>query len=313
MEEGISRGWGELSQCAVGELDEFRVYLLADKGVVADVATNYVRWSREFVVGLTRAGGAVDWSGADAAEANRYVAARGRGYARKTVGVLATAVRALLAWAYLTGRIPRRCDSAVLRPADWQASSLPRALSQEQMGSLLDAVGQFERTPAAVLRDRATLLLLSRLGLRSGEVAGLRVDDIDWRAGLITVRGKGRQSTLPLPVDVGEALVAYLRAGRPGGHPGREVFTTAQPPLGPWSAHAVTHMVGRAARRAGLGTVHAHRLRHTAATRVLAEGGSLADVSQLLGHARLQTSAVYAKTDLLSLRGLVVPWGVVDR
>jgi site-specific recombinase XerC len=209
MEDRIGRGWGELSRCGAVELEEFRAYLLTDKGVVPDVATNYVGWAREFVVGLTSPEGIVDWAAADGAAANRYVAARGRGYARKTVGVLATAVRALLAWAYLTGRLARRCDGAVLRPADWQASSLPRALSEEQVGALVDAVGRFERTPAAVLRDRAALLLLRRLGLRAGEVAGLRVDDIDWRAGLVTVRGKGRQSTLPLPVDVG--IVGYIR------------------------------------------------------------------------------------------------------
>jgi site-specific recombinase XerD len=190
-------------------------------------------------------------------------------------------------------------------------TTVPKFLSDGQAVALLAAVGGFERSNAAVLRDRAALLLLSRLGLRSGEVSGLMVDDVDWRAGLVTVRGKGRVSVLPLPVDVGEALVEYLRNGRPVGYQGRELFLTSAPPARPWSAGALSGMVARAARHAGLGLVHAHWLRRTAATKVLARGGSLADVAQLLGHANLQTAAVYAKTDLASLRELVVEWGQV--
>jgi site-specific recombinase XerD len=296
-------------------LEEFSSYLVVVRGVVTDVAVNYVRWVREFVVGLTGQDGLVDWARADGAAANLYVARRGQGYARKTVGVLVTAVRSLLRWAYQTGRAPVRSDLAVLSPADWQGSQFPRALTGEQQAGVLDAVGAFERTVGAALRDRAAVLLLCRLGLRAGEVAGLRLEDVDWRAGLVTVCGKGRSSTLPLPVDVGAALMAYLKDGRPRGVATRRLFLTEdrQGPTRPWSASGVTQMVGRAARKAELGVIHAHRLRHTAATRVLAEGGSLADVAQLLGHSRIQTAAIYAKSDLRSLRTLVVAWGTVAR
>ncbi|MEI8334894.1 MAG: tyrosine-type recombinase/integrase, partial [Chloroflexota bacterium] len=134
-------------------------------------------------------------------------------------------------------------------------------------------------------------------------------DDIDWRAGELVVVGKGnRAERLPLPADVGEAIVAYLRGGRPASAIGRAVFIRVKAPHRGLSSTGVSQVVGDAARRAGLGLVHAHRLRHTAATEMLRAGGSLAEIGQVLRHRRAQTTAIYAKVDAHALRAIARPW-----
>jgi integrase len=153
--------------------------------------------------------------------------------------------------------------------------------------------------------------VLVRLGLRACEAAALRLDDIDWRGGEVTVHGKGnRHDRLPLPADVGQAIVAWLGAGRPdttaGG--GREVFVRVRAPRQALTRGAVTQVVARAGKRAGLGPIHAHRLRHTAATRMLRGGGSLGEIGQVLRHRHALTTAIYAKVDLDALRPLARPW-----
>ena len=139
---------------------------------------------------------------------------------------------------------------------------------------------------------------------------GLGLDDIDWRRGEITVRGKGgRRDRLPLPADVGAAIVAYLRDGRPAGALDRTVFIAAQAPREALSYTGITTIVAEAAARAGIpGPVHAHRLRHSAATAMLRGGGSLTEIGQALRHARPATTAIYAKVDTGALRPLGRPW-----
>jgi integrase/recombinase XerD len=133
--------------------------------------------------------------------------------------------------------------------------------------------------------------VLFRLGLRAGEVAALRVDDIDWRRGEFTVRGKGnRHDRLPLPADVGQLIVAYLHDGRPATALDRTVFLRAQAPHRALTSNAVTTIVATAGRRAGLGLIGAHRLRHSAATAMLRSGGSLTEIGQALRHARPLTT-----------------------
>jgi len=157
-------------------------------------------------------------------------------------------------------------------------------------------------------RDRAILVLLARLGLRAGEVAGLGLDDLDWRAGEISVRGKGsRRERLPLPVDVGEALAAYLHDGRPPAAC-RTVFLRLNAPITGLTVSGVTAVVYRACARAGLPRAGAHRLRHSTASAMLAGGGTLTEVGQVLRHVRLETTAIYAKIDREALRGLARPW-----
>ena len=157
-------------------------------------------------------------------------------------------------------------------------------------------------------RDAAVLLLLVRVGLRAGEVAGLNLDDVDWREGVLIIPGKGgRQDRLPLPTEVGAALASYLRRRRRRTDC-RSLFLASRAPYARLSRVAVTSIVHYACKRAGLPVVGAHRLRHTAATVMLRKGASLDDVSQVLRHQHRATTAIYAKVDYRRLRELAQPW-----
>lgn len=218
---------------------------------------------------------------------------------------MATALRSFLMFAHAGGLTAVGLASAVPATASWKLAGLPRALTGEQVAALL---GSCDGTSVVGRRDSAVLAVLSRLGLRAGEVAGLRLDDIDWRLGEITVRGKGgRCDRLPLPADVGQAIVSYLAGGRPGAGC-REVFLCVRAPWRPMSRGAVTNVVARAARKAGLGTVHAHRLRHSAATAMLGAGAPLEEIGQLLRHRATLTTAIYAKVDIGALRTVARAW-----
>jgi integrase/recombinase XerD len=192
--------------------------------------------------------------------------------------------------------------------AGWRLSGLPKGLEPGQLRRLL--AGCDRRTPTG-RRDYAIVLLLARLGLRAGEVARLGLDDIDWRHGEIAILGKGnRAERLPLPADVGAAIAVYLRRGRPGTAEGRGVFARVHAPHRALTAGGVTMVVFDAAQRAGLGKVHAHRLRHTAATAMLHAGSPLAEVGQVLRHRSPLTTAIYAKVDRDALAVLARPWPV---
>jgi len=218
----------------------------------------------------------------------------------RSVGRIVTALRSLLRFLYVDGIIDRPLAGAVPSVAGWSLSSLPRTLARDQVVALLTSC---DRSTSTGCRDFAILTLLVRLGLRAGEVAGLRLDDLDWRRGEITVRGKGnRLDRLPLPDDVGRAIVEYLRHARPSATLGRTVFVWAHAPYCALSSTAVTTVVANAGRRAGLGLIGAHRLRHTAATSMLRAGGSLTEIGQVLRHRRVLTTAIYAKVDLQALR-----------
>lgn len=157
-------------------------------------------------------------------------------------------------------------------------------------------------------RDYAILLLLARLGLRRGEVAALGLEDIDWRAGELKVRGKGASvERLPLPAEPGEAIAAWLTDGRPACET-RAVFTTLRPPGRPLTSGAIGHVVRTASRTAGIPQIGAHRLRHTLATEMLRAGASLPEVGQVLRHRSARSTAIYAKVDQIALVPLARPW-----
>jgi integrase len=152
------------------------------------------------------------------------------------------------------------------------------------------------------------MLLMMRLGMRAHEVADLTLDDIDWRAGVMTVRGKGSQlDRLPLPVDVGEAITAYLRRGRPV-TPAREVFVRSCPPRVALTRSGVSGLVLAASRRAGIGDVRAHRLRHTAACDMVRAGVTPTQIGEVLRHRSAGSTAVYARVDVDRLRLVARPW-----
>jgi integrase/recombinase XerD len=217
----------------------------------------------------------------------------------------ASALRSLLRFWHLQGLIGGGLDQAVPKVAN-RRPGLVQPLQPDQVRALLASC---ERHTAGGRRDLAILTLLARMGLRAGEVAGLGLDDINWRRGEITIRGKrNRLDALPLPADVGEVIASYLREGRPATATDRSVFTRIRAPHRGLTRGGVTQVVAAAACRAGLGVIYAHRLRHSAATAILAEGGSLAEIGQLLRHRRPLTTAAYTKVDIEALRTLARPW-----
>jgi len=217
---------------------------------------------------------------------------------------LASALRSFLRYLHLAGLIEAPLVWAVPSIADLRDRTLPRGLEPAAVRKLLASC---DRRRTIGRRDYAILLLLCRLGLRRGEVAAIQLDDVDWRAGLLLVRGKGsRQDVLPLPVDVGEALVSYLRR-RPRCE-SRALFVRMTAPLQGLAAHTIGWIVREACTRAGLPRVGAHRLRHTAATEMLRHGASLAEIGQVLRHREQKTTAIYAKVDRRALRALARPW-----
>jgi integrase len=218
---------------------------------------------------------------------------------------MTTRLRALLRYLYVEGLVPEALAGAVPSVAHWQLASLPKALGHGQVARLLRSC---DRRTGVGRRDFAIITVLWRLGLRAGEVARLSLDDIDWTTGEVVVRGKRRrEDRLPLPADVGEALVAWLRRGRPASGR-REVFLRVRAPIVALSAGGVTAVVRQACRRAGMPLCGAHRLRHTAATELLRAGGSLAEVGQVLRHQESATTSLYAKVDRRALGAVVRPW-----
>lgn len=286
-------------------LGEFRRYLIGERGLRPQVASGYVFWVRPFVT-TRMSGGRVNLAGVTAGDVLAFVTDACPGRAAGSAKMIVCSLRSFLRWAHVTGRIGRLLAPVVPSVAGWRLSNLPKALDPADLTRLLATC---DRETATGRRDLAVLLLLSRLGLRAGEVARLELGDIDWRGGEITIRGKGnRVEELPLPADVGEAITCYLRAGR-AAEPGcRTVFVRVRAPRRALTPGGVTQIVGDAAAKAGLGAIHAHRLRHTAATEMLRAGSALPEVGQVLRHRSVLSTAIYAKVDENALAVLVRPW-----
>jgi integrase len=288
-------------------LGRYRDYLLGERGLAGGTARGYVDLVRPFVASRLR-GEVLDLVGITAADVIGFVLSACPGRAVGSAKLIVCSLRSLLRWLHLTGRVRVSLASAVPSVAGWRLSGLPKGIEPGELRRLLAACDRRTRTGR---RDYAALLLLARLGLRAGEVAGLRLDDIDWRRGEITIAGKGnRRERLPLPADVGAAIAGYLRRGRPGTADGRSVFVRVHAPHRALTTGGVTMIVFDAAQRAGLGRMHAHRLRHTAATAMLRAGGSLPEVGQVLRHRSVLTTAIYAKVDRDALAVLARPWPV---
>lgn len=286
-------------------LGGYRDWLLGERGLTAGTVRGYVDLVRPFVATRLR-GEVLDLAGITAADVTGFVLSACPGRAVGSAKLIVCSLRSLLGWLHLTGRVPAPLAAAVPSVAGWRLSSLPKGLEPGQVRRLLAACDRRTRTGR---RDYAVLLLGSRLGLRAGEVAGLGLDDIDWRGGEIVVRGKGnRVERLPLPPDVGAAITAYLRRGRPATASGRTVFVRVHAPHAALTTGGITQIVFGAAQRAGLGKMHAHRLRHTAATAMLRAGSSLPEVGQVLRHRSALTTAIYAKVDRDALTMLARPW-----
>jgi integrase/recombinase XerD len=295
---------------AVEILNRYMRFLTTERGLVPVTALRYVDCLRPFLDRTMSADG-LELASLTPADVTSFVVAwcprLNGGVAKLTV----TALRSFLGFLHLDGVTERSLVSAVPTVARRRLAGLPKGLEPDQVRRLLAACDA--RTPVGC-RDLAILTLLVRLGLRRGEVAGLRLDDINWRAGTISLRGKGNcHERVPLPPDVGQRLAEYLASVRPADAQDRAVFVRHFAPHHGISATRVSTIVADAARRASLGRVHAHRLRHTAATELLRVGASLPEIGQLLRHRRAGTTAIYAKVDRDSLRRIARPWPEGDR
>jgi integrase/recombinase XerD len=286
-------------------LGRYRDYLIGERGLTSGTARGYVDFVRPFAA--TRLHGEVlDFASLTAADVTGFVLGACPGRAVGSAKLIVCSLRSLLGWLHVTGATPVSLAGAVPSVAGWRLSALPKGLEPGQLRRLLAAC---DRRTVAGLRDYAIMLLLARLGLRAGEVAHLGLGDIDWRHGEVAIVGKGnRAERLPLPADVGAAIAAYLRRGRPGTAEGRSVFVRVHAPHRALTTGGVTMVVFDAAQRAGLPKMHAHRLRHTAATAMLRAGSPLSEVGQVLRHRSPLTTAIYAKVDRDALAVLARPW-----
>jgi site-specific recombinase XerD len=255
-------------------LERYRQYLLHERRLATTTARLYVYRVRPFVSATLSPNGLTqDWATLRAADVIDFVVARTPQQSRGTAKLTVTALRSLLGFLHVEGHIAESLTGGVPSVARWRLAGLPQGLSPRDLRALLASC---DRRTVTGRRDFAVLTILVRLGLRAREVATLRLDDIRWRTGTIVVRGKGHHiEELPLPNDVGDAVVAYVRRGRPVTAMDRTVFVRVKAPHRPLTASGVTGIVSAAANRAGLGRIHAHRLRHTAAMCLLRAGANL--------------------------------------
>lgn len=289
-------------------VSRFHRHLIEERGVGRATAGNYERVARRF---LSERPGPLEARLIEltAPDVTAFIVAHNDRLGVAAMQTVVQGLRALLMFLYLTGLTSRSLASAVPTVAR-RCQGLPRALPEEHLALLLQGC---DRTTPVGSRDFAILTVLARLGLRADEVAHLGLDDIDWRVGELRVRGKGpRVDRLPLPADVGDAVVEYLRHARPT-TPERRLFIRASAPRRGLSRQAIGGLVRAASVRAGLAPHGPHRLRHTVATGLLRRGAPLAEIAQLLRHQSVQTTAIYAKVDREALSSLAQPWpGAVE-
>jgi site-specific recombinase XerD len=288
-------------------VQEYEEYLREARALAEATIVNYVPFIKDFLEDCF-GDGRVGLSHLRAGDVVRFVQRQAARLHLKRAKLMTTALRSFLRYACYRGDITLDLAAAVPVVANWSMPSIPRAIPPEQIRQLLASI---DRRTAVGRRDYAILLLLARLGLRSGEVAFLELKDIDWNTGQLCVRGKsGQHNGLPLPTDVGKAIAAYLRYGRPHST-SRRVFLRAKAPVtGFRGASGVGSIVRHALQRAGIDapTMGAHQFRHGLASEMLRHGASLGEIGELLGHHHPQTTTIYTKVDIKALRTLAVPW-----
>jgi len=249
----------------------------------------------------------LDWNEITAAVLLDYLRTERAGHSLSRLQCLASALRSFCRFLCVSGRCSMDLSGALPQVGSQEQAELPTYLSESQLEQLLNS---FDRQGHAVQRDHAIVLCLSRLGLRAGEVAGLNLEDIDWRNGTLRLaKTKGRRVRhLPLPAAVGRAVAKYLKESR-GKSASRAVFISLRNG-GRLSSNAVSALTVTAFQRAHLTTPHpgARRLRHTVASHLVQRGASLKAVADLLGHRSLNTTQVYAKVNLPMLREIPLPW-----
>lgn len=286
---------------------DYVTYMLRERNLApATILSNRMDAGR--LLASLFADGAATFENITAQNVIAHITRATRTYRPASARRLISSVRAFFRFALYRGLIATDLSKCIPAPAIWSQASVPRSLEDDEVRRVL---AHCDRTTANGCRDYAIILTLAQLGLRAGEIVSLRLEDIDWRAGELKVRnGHTRIDCLPIPHDVGEALVQYLREARPRSS-SRCVFIRAQAPRqGFASGTAIASIVRRALRRADLDppAKGAHVLRHSLATRLLRQGASLAEIGEILRHRRRQTTTIYAKVDLASLRIMTIPW-----
>ena len=286
---------------------DYEDFLLRERSLTPASVEQYLPVARRFLSHRFGRGG-VRMKNLRASDVSDFVLHDSSNRGRRSAQLMTSVLRSFLGFLLQQGRICTNLAGVVPRVAAGRLSDLPRFLEAGQVERLLRCC---DRRTRIGKRDYAILLLLARLGLRAGEVADLTLDDINWRAGELLVRGKGpRVDRLPLPPDVGESLATYLQRGR-SDCPSRRVFIKSIAPhealAGPSS---VSNVVRAALARANIHSRHqgAHLLRHSLATTMLRNGASIAQIGQVLRHQLPQTTEIYAKVDLKALRALALPW-----
>ncbi len=285
---------------------DYERFLSAERGLARTTVMGYLPTVRRF---LTEHFGdkALRLQDLQPRDLHRFILRQARRVSRSHAGTTVTALRSFLRFLRQRGAIQTDLAAALFGVARWRLSHLPKSLPPEQVEQLLRCC---DRSTPTGQRDYAILMLLARLGLRGGEVLAMTLDDLDWERGEIVVRGKGqRWERLPLPKDVGEALVRYLRYVRPACST-RTVFIRMKAPRHGLRLSAICCVVRRALKRAGLNPDFkgAHLLRHSLATHMLRRGASLGEIGQLLRHRQPTTTQIYAKVDIEALRGIALPW-----
>lgn len=287
-------------------LGRYRCWLIQERNLASATVLRYETTAGRFLEEQAMSGSVFDPAALTGADVNAFLlrecARISSGSAKGRVAEL----RSILRFLYLQNITSLRLETSVPPVGGWRLATLPPpAMTATDVQVLLDSC---DRNTAVGIRDFAIMMLVARLGLRSIEVARLELGDMDWRSGELVVRGKARRlDRLPLPAEVGEALVAYLSCGR---NPvdAVHVFLTCRAPRGPIRADLVGDVVERACKRAGSTKVGPHRLRHALASELLRNGAGLVAISQVLRHQDLATTALYAKVDLNMLRHVAQPW-----
>jgi len=283
-------------------LNAFEHWMLIQRGVRPSTLSNYRPHLMDL---LTHLGEAPERFNAD--QLHNFILTYAERSSLATAKTRVKATRAFLRFLIATGRCPIGLDASIPKLAEWRLSTLPRYLPPGDVERIIDAC---DNSGAIGIRDKAIILLLARLGLRASEVADLQFDTIDWSQATFRVTGKSRrEAKLPLPQEVGDALLQYLETARPPVD-SNHIFITAIAPWVPITRSVVKSAAAKAMRRAGVEapSFGAHVLRHSAATALLRQGASLQVIGEVLRHRCMDTTAHYAKIDVDLLQQVAKPW-----
>jgi site-specific recombinase XerD len=287
---------------------EFGDYLQRERGLAPATFLRRLPTIRRFMCEVCPAG-MDDLGKIRQSDVVRYVERHARDGSPQSGKSMCSSLRAFLRYLHHKGLNPLSLAGCVPAIRQWKLANLPTYLSPEQVQKVLDSCN---RASATGRRDYAILMMLAKLGLRADEVATLALDDIDWRSGEMRVHAKGRQQgVMPIPPDVGAAVVDYLRDGRPKSSCRRLFLRTLAPRVGFASSYAITMIAKTALKRAGIrgfARQGAHVFRHSLATELLRSGATLSEIGQLLRHKSHDTTRIYAKVDIDALRTLSLPW-----